>query len=34
MKKDIRFFDSRYRLIIGLIVILMVILAVRLFVVR
>ena len=33
MKKDIRFFDSRYRLIIGLIVILMVILAVRLFVV-
>ena len=32
MKKDVRFFDLRYRLIVGFIVILMLILGVRLFV--
>ena len=32
MKKDVRFFDSRYRLIVGFIVILMLVLGVRLFV--
>ena len=30
MKKDVRFFDSRYRLIVGFIVILMLVLGVRL----
>lgn len=33
MNKDVRFFDSRYRLIVGFIVILMLILGIRLFVV-